>query len=436
MHLMMFEDDYFSNFKPLTYTRPVFELRCGVFSFLERAVKKISHERVFLHVREYLRGIEEYKYVDVAVNSVDDLDDDLILISGRLILNDKFDLFFEKLLKNKNVIFIQDDSVVAGLLSPATAKNVFYSKSECLVDVQDFLEFKDDLCIIKVDGVSLIRNIWDLIDLNHELLCYDFYLKVKEPKLLGQIDDRAVIYGDVKNIHVEGSVVVEGNVNVDARGGPVYIDENVKIQGPSSIHGPCYIGRNTRIVSGARIRSDCSIGETCRIGSEVESSIFHGYSNMYHTGFMGHSYVGEWVNIGALTANSDLKNTYGQIKMRFQGREVNTGKIKIGCFIGDHVKTSIGCQIYTGRLIGVSSHLHGTVFEDVPSFTIYAKSLGLEPVELNLKSAVKTMTRMYERRGKKPSDVEVKLMEKVFELTSEERSRLGVKRGIFGFRKI
>ena len=104
---------------------------------------------------------------------------------------------------------------------------------------------------------------------------------------------------------------------------------NVEVHGPSSIHGPCYIGRNTRIVSGARIRSDCSIGETCRIGSEIESSIFHGFSNMYHAGFMGHSYIGEWVNIGALTANSDLKNTYGPVKMEIKGKEVNTGKIKV-----------------------------------------------------------------------------------------------------------
>lgn len=436
MNLMLFEDELSANFKPLTYTRPVFELRCGMLSFLDRAVRRIPHHRVFLYVRDYLGGIEAFRRGDMIVNSIDNLDDDLILINGRLVLDDKFSTLFERLLEAKNTIFIQNSCVVAAFLSMESAKNILHGRAGGLIGIRDFLEFKDDLNIVEVNGLSLICNLWDLIDFNHALLKYDFNLIVEKPEILGEIDSRVVIYGDIRNLHVEENVTIEGNVNIDVRGGPIYIDRNVEVHGPSSIHGPCYIGRNTRIVSGARIRSGCSIGETCRIGSEVESSIFHGFSNMYHAGFMGHSYIGEWVNIGALTANSDLKNTYGPVKMEIKGKEVNTGKIKVGCFIGDHVKTSIGCQIYTGKLIGVSSHLHGIVFENVPSFTIYAKSLGIKPVELNFDSAIRTMTRMYARRGKKPSDVEVELMRKIFELTSEERSEFGVKKGVFSFRKV
>lgn len=436
MHLMLFEDSYFSNFKPLTYMRPVFELKCGILSFLDRAVRRLSPEKVFLYVRDYLRDVEVFRHSDVIVNSVDALDDDLILINGRLIVDGKFDVLLKFLLRDKDTVLVKSDSVVAAFLSLECVGKIFHDRVGGLIGVKDFLEFKDFLKIACFDDVSMIYNLWDLIDFNHFLLKYDFNLIVDEPGVFGEVDDRAIVYGDKKNLYVGENVVIEGNVNIDVRGGPIYIDRDVEIYGPSSIQGPCYIGRNSRVVSGARIRSDCSIGETCRIGSEVESSIFHGFSNMYHSGFMGHSYIGEWVNIGALTANSDLKNTYGPIKIEVQGRLINTGKIKVGCFIGDHAKTAIGCQIYTGKLIGVCSHLHGIVFENVPSFTIYAKSLGLEPVELDFESAIRTMVRMYERRGRKPSSVELELMKKIFELTSDERIRFGVKRGEFSFRKV
>lgn len=435
MHLMLFEDHYFSNFKPLTYTRAVFELKCGMLSFLDRAVKIIPHDKLYLYVRRYLEGIVNFRRKDSIVNSIEKLDDDLILINGRLILNEKLRHIIDKLINNRNVVFISDNYVVAASLSNSIALNIFSGKEEYLVGVEDFLKFKDKLEFVSIGDASLILNLWDLTDFNHELLIYDFKLMAKEPRILGDIDDRAIVYGDNKRLYVGSGAVIEGNVNIDLRGGPVYIDENVEIQGPSSIHGPCYIGRNTRIVSGARIRSDCSIGETCRIGGEVESSIFHGFSNMYHAGFMGHSYVGEWVNIGALTSNSDLKNTYGSVKMRVNGEEIDTGRIKVGCFIGDHAKTSIGCLIYTGRIIGVSSHLHGVIFDDVPSFTIYARSLGIEPVELNLESAIRTMIRMYKRRGRSPREVEVELMRKVYELTRWERREFEVRRGLFSFRK-
>jgi len=180
---------------------------------------------------------------------------------------------------------------------------------------------------------------------------------------------------------------------------------------------------------GARIRNGCSIGPVCRIGGEVEESIIHGYSNKYHDGFLGHAYVGEWVNLGALTTNSDLKNTYGTV--RVGPEKVDTGRQKVGAFIADFVKTSVGTLLYTGKRVGVASHLHGLIAEDVPSFTIYAKSLGVEPVELEPESALKTLERMMARRGLSPTNAVRRLLERVFYITEREKLQAGVKRGRF-----
>lgn len=167
----------------------------------------------------------------------------------------------------------------------------------------------------------------------------------------------------------------------------------------------------------------------CRVGGELEESVLHGYSNKRHYGFIGHSYVGEWVNLGAGTTNSDLKNTYGPIRMMVSGRRVETGEIFVGCFIADHVKTSIGTLIYGGRKVGVASHLHGVVGRDVPSFTHYAESLGAGAVELRIDSVVETAKRMMARRGLTLAPEEERLLRTLYELSREERERAGVSKG-------
>jgi NDP-sugar pyrophosphorylase family protein len=132
------------------------------------------------------------------------------------------------------------------------------------------------------------------------------------------------------------------------------------------------------------------IGQNCRVAGEIEHSIISDYTNKAHTGFIGHSYVGEWTNVGAMTTTSDLKMTYGTIKMSIGTKKVDTGQNKVGSFFADMVKTSIGTLVYSGRRIGVSSHLHGLVAQDVPSFTIYGASIGARNVVLELESVIET----------------------------------------------
>jgi hypothetical protein len=165
------------------------------------------------------------------------------------------------------------------------------------------------------------------------------------------------------------------------------------------------------------------IGNNCRIGGEIEQSIISDHTNKAHAGFLGHSYVGEWANIGAMTTTSDLKMTYGNIKTNSMKGKTNTGLNKLGSFFADMCKTSIGTLVYSGRRIGVSSHLHGLVANDVPSFTIYGKGIGAKNAELRLDSAIETQRKMMSRRGQNITKAYEQMMEHVFSITAVERRR-------------
>ena len=143
------------------------------------------------------------------------------------------------------------------------------------------------------------------------------------------------------------------------------------VQPFTRIEGPCYIGRDTQLFR-ANLRGGVTIGPDCRIGGEVEASIIHGYTNKYHEGFLGHAYVGEWVNLGAITSNSDLRNDYGEVYVPLGGDPVATGQAKVGCFIGDHTRTGMGSMLNTGTAIGVMCNVlpAGPLLpKHVPSFT-------------------------------------------------------------------
>ncbi len=145
---------------------------------------------------------------------------------------------------------------------------------------------------------------------------------------------------------------------LDASKGPIIIESDVQIMAHSFVQGPCHIGKGSIIKAGAQIYSGTVLGPVCKIGGEVEQSIFHGYANKQHQGFVGHSYVGEWVNLGALTTTSDLKNTYGEIDVLLRGKKVQTGLRFLGALIGDHTKTAIGTCLSTGTVIGIHSSIH------------------------------------------------------------------------------
>ena len=183
----------------------------------------------------------------------------------------------------------------------------------------------------------------------------------------GKVEEPNAIRGSRKDVYVAPGAVVHPMVVIDAEHGPVYLDEGVEVHPFTRIEGPCYVGKKS-ILLGAKCREGNSIGPMCRVGGEIEESIIHGYSNKYHDGFLGHAYVGEWVNLGALTTNSDLKNDYSSVTVILDGRTpVNTGSTKVGSFVGDHTKTSIGTLLNTGAYVGAMA-LIATTGQLLPKF--------------------------------------------------------------------
>jgi glucose-1-phosphate thymidylyltransferase len=205
-----------------------------------------------------------------------------------------------------------------------------------------------------------------------------------------------------------------------AEGGPVVLLDGAQALDFTYFVGPAIVGKSSRVIERSSVKELASIGATCKIGGEVEASIVEDFTNKQHHGFLGHSHVGSWVNMGAGTSNSDLKNTYGTVKIQHQGRRLDTAMQLFGCVIGDYSKTAINTSIFTGKIVGVNSMLYGYVGQNVASFTNYAASFG-QVTECSVEQAVSTQRRMFERRRRLQTPEDIELLSRIFELTSEER---------------
>ena len=428
MIVALFEDETFVNFLPLGYTRPVFDLRSGMFSFLERVQKGFPNSNLMLFTRDYLVPTLKRR-TSCPVNQPAAIDEDVLLINSTLIVDEKVERLAERKLSVNSMIKQHGRIALARLsqnLIQKCAEEMRKPASRVLVE-----KLTKKCKVLDSSELRLFNYPWDLINNCSELIKED-YAGLGKLESKGSVDDKVAVYGEKGRVFVGEGSSIEAFVTLDVRDGPIYIGKGTNVHSGSRITGPTYVGDKVIIPTGL-IREGCSIGPVCRVGGELEETIIQGYTNKYHTGFIGHAYIGEWVNLGAGTTNSDLKNTYGTVQVVAGGRKVDTGHPKVGCFIGDHVKASIGTEIYTGKTIGLASHVHGFVTDDVPSFTIWAKSLHAKPAELKLESAIKTQERAMSRRGVKQTKEDVALTKKLFEMTAPERKKAGVSRGKFAF---
>ncbi len=421
MIVALFEDESYENLLPLTYTRSVFECRSGMLSLIERAQRAYPESKFILFTRNYLAPTLK-KRVSHPVNEPNAIDDETLLINGSLVMNEKTKQLIKKKLA-KNTLIMQKGKIALACLNEVVARN--YGKELCKPLTNLTLKKLLKNCkTLEASDLPLLSYPWDFVNKNAESIKED-YAALEKKESEGTIDSRVAVYGKQENVYVGKGAFVEAYVTLDARDGPIFIGNETMVHTGSRITGPTYIGNKTIIPSGL-IREGCSIGPVCRVGGELEETIIQGYTNKYHTGFIGHAYVGEWVNMGAATTNSDLKNTYGTVQVTTRGKTTDTGQTKMGCFIGDHAKTSIGTQIYTGKKIGVASQVHGFITKDVPSFTIWPESLGSKPVELYLQSAIETQKRALSRRGVTQTKEDVELMKTLFKITAKERKKAGI----------
>ena len=421
--LYIFEDDKFDQFFPLTYNRPVYELICGINLIREKIVSFFPGAEVNLLCRDYLgEALQCRTHQKINELGIKD-EDELLFMNGRVIpdkgLSERLNFSGEE-----QFFFCGEDFVSwrGTGLAFKTHENMFKT-----LYVKDRLKPIGQKNAISQIKVKLASYLWDLVNLNEAEIENDFErmkpgLDFKGLFKRNQVDDQALIY-DVEKVYLGKNCQIDGQVVLDARGGPIFVGDNVTIQSQTRVEGPCFLGDGSIFVGG-KIRQGTSIGPVCRIGGEVEQSIFLGHSNKYHEGFLGNSYIGEWVNLGALTTNSDLKNNYSTVKVMVKGELVDSGSVKVGSFLGDHVKTGIGTLLSTGMVIGFGTNIFGGGMineKSIPSFC-WGDTTNLEEHELD--KAKDTAQIVMERRSVKFSQEEKELFKKTFELTKAERTNI------------
>jgi glucose-1-phosphate thymidylyltransferase len=257
----------------------------------------------------------------------------------------------------------------------------------------------------------------DSFDFPHDVV--RFNLKVFEENLnyrlsLGHYREIA------DGVFVAGSATISDFVVTNTKSGPIVIEDDTAIGPFCFLRGPIYIGSKSRINEHSAIKDAVSLGHTTKIGGEVEGSIIEPYTNKQHHGFLGHSYLGSWINLGAGTCNSDLKNTYGEVKMEYGNDKVSSGMQFLGCIIGDYSKTAINTSIFTGKTIGVCSMVYGFVTTNVPSFVNYARSFG-QVTEMPPGVMESTQRRMFTRRNVHQRPIDSELITAMHGLTQKER---------------
>jgi glucose-1-phosphate thymidylyltransferase len=223
-----------------------------------------------------------------------------------------------------------------------------------------------------------------------------------------------------RNVFLGEDVNLASTAAFDGEKGPVVIDDHVKVMHFTYLEGPIHIGAGTKVIEHSSIKDFTSIGSICKIGGEIEASQIEPYSNKQHHGFLGHSWLGRWVNLGAGTSTSDLKNTYGKVRVYYRGARVETGMQFLGSIIGDFCKSAVNTSFFTGKIVGVSCMLYGTVTTNVPCFTNYARSFG-QVTEISLDQVITTQKRMFARRGVQQSHYDIELTRRVFDMTRDER---------------
>jgi UDP-N-acetylglucosamine diphosphorylase / glucose-1-phosphate thymidylyltransferase / UDP-N-acetylgalactosamine diphosphorylase / glucosamine-1-phosphate N-acetyltransferase / galactosamine-1-phosphate N-acetyltransferase len=415
MRLCIFEDDTYSNFYPLTYLRPTFQLRCGIFTLYERIVKAFNPDDITLICRKNLNPtLRESGYNPLT--SAFDMDGRMLFINGTVI--DAFELSRSiTLLPDENTLYMADGRLVAAYLDTLHARQLSYYLLE--QDVSTALNsFDDGVKRVTID-VRCAEFTWDFIEVNPRMIEIDIQTCI-QAGIHGDVHEQAVLYNP-SQIYIGEDAQIDAMVVIDARGGPIYIGNGVEIEPFSLIQGPTFIGDETRIVGG-QIREGTSIGPVCRIGGEIEECIIQGYSNKYHKGFLGHAYLGEWVNIGAIATNSDLKNTYSNIRMEVNNSMVDTGLMKMGVVLGDHVKLGIGVMLVGGATVGVASNImNGLAPKIIPPFVW---SDGSNVSEYTLEKFIAVAHKAMERRKIELSSAQANLIRHVFYQTRQQRQPL------------
>lgn len=343
-NIVLFEDSDYTNFGPLTKTRPVFELRTGIFSIRERYLRILTG----YHFYYFYRKAFDPMMKSLEAKGMESLPDGLpfIAINARILPNKNFLKFLEVMVSQKTVNATDDNEKLLMGIFTSKAEFVDAVKKGLKTSVQPKLE--------------ILKYPWDITNSIGDWIKSDSLLLEKNKWITPKAADFMIVKKE--QVFISKTAKIAAGVIIDATDGAVVIDDGTEVMYNSVIMGPAYIGKNSKIKIGTRIYHNTSIGDVCKIGGEIEGTVFHGYSNKQHEGFLGHAYIGEWCNLGADTNNSDLKNNYSFVKVEINGELIDSGSLFVGMIMGDHSKTGINTMINTGSVIGIACNVYGEGF--------------------------------------------------------------------------
>ncbi|HNF72799.1 MAG TPA: GlmU family protein [Chitinophagaceae bacterium] len=394
MNFILFDDERYFSFLPLTHTRPVADLRCGFFTMQERWHHLLLSPPSFLsqpHLSE--------KFPLITGN------DNILINSG---LFPSAPLMEAIVQLKKNTYLIQNHVLLAARCSEEQTMAF------------DISTIQSSGNAIEFNGpVQFLNHPWDLFQLNGMAIEYDVHL-LTNGRTSAPVSDTNTVLGH--RLFIEEGARVEASV-INTLSGPVYIARGAEIMEGCMIRGPLGLGKDSVLKMGAKVYGATTLGPGCKAGGELNNVVFQANSNKAHDGFLGNSVIGEWCNLGADTNNSNLKNNYEEVKLWNEKKKsfIKTGLQFCGLIMGDHSKCGINTMFNTGTVVGVSCNVYGAGFPRnfIPSFS-WGSANGF--MEYQLSKAVETATRVFERRNIRFDAIEQNLMAAVYELTREQRN--------------
>lgn len=392
IHNILFDDKKWNAFLPLTYTRSISDLRCGILTIYEKWNHYFASPCQVL-TEEYLQPIYS---LDKNVN-------DYLFINARFLPNPDFITELQSLDIDEVLTFEQ--TIVA------VRSNHFINPNDITIHTFNEKKLKSD--------TKILHYYWDLFKLNHSEITQDFTLLTKDKQ-------SAPIPAHVQAMHPENIFIEEGAeldfCILNAKHGYIYIGKNAHIMDGAMIRGSAAICENAVIKMGAKIYEHTTIGPYCKVGGEVSNVIFHSYSNKGHDGYLGNALIGAWCNLGADTNCSNLKNDYGSVQVwsEAENKKINTGEQFVGLMMGDHSKCAINTMFNTGTIVGVSCNVFGAGFPPtfIPSFSW---GWSEKMISYRFDKAIDANLRMMERRKKSLSEDEREILKNVYNFAQNHR---------------
>lgn len=406
MNVAIFEDSRVNQLYPISVARPAFAISCGGYRLADLLPR--LDRPLFQYVRPHLQDIvAEDEKIPTVPRMLEGL---WAFVNARLVPHVRIvDQIRGLLQKGSECALWHNNAVAAAILN---------FSEPCGWSQQPLDEFL--LSEVQRRNVPTLDVRLPLFEYPHDVVKH--HMAIMRDNLEDRICQRE--YRQLQDGLFVGQDVTLGDyLTVNTQKGPVIIESHTRVGPCCYLEGPVLIGGSAKLIENTALKDNVALGHTTKVGGEVEASTIEPYTNKQHHGFIGHSYLGSWVNLGAGTCNSDLKNTYGLVTMEYNGQRVPTGMQFMGCIIGDYTKTAVNTGIFTGKVIGVCCMVYGFVTTNVPSFTNYARLFG-QMTEVPVEVAIAGQQRMFLRRNVVQRPCDIQLIRDMYELTRHER-RLG-----------